>query len=174
VQLWIKDTSTSDCLRLSFRKSQKSKESKGLYEGYLISAEVPKAKQTKQIVCLSCTDRLLGSIAESADGQSIILGSRRDGGAEAILLQRQHGAAFWTQCFQLSNEVVAFLTQQNESTVVRKKRALNAAERVINKGAAKGVRLRGTQEGEVQGATDVSGTSCPLLLFSIYNIRTNQ
>jgi hypothetical protein len=44
-QLWVKDK--EGCLRLSFRKGQ---ESNGLYRGYLISAEVPKSKQTKQVV----------------------------------------------------------------------------------------------------------------------------
>lgn len=123
-------------------------------------------------MCLSCIERLLGSIAESADGQSIIIGSRRDGGSQTVILQRHQGA-YWTQCLELTTEILAFLTQRNESTVVRKKRALNAAERVINKGAAKGVRQRGEQEGEVPATTDVSGRSCPLFIFSIYNIKTN-
>ncbi|GAQ90555.1 hypothetical protein KFL_006550050 [Klebsormidium nitens] len=159
-QLWVKDTSSTSGgsdLRLTFRKGQESDVSNGLYKGYLISSEVPKGKQTKQVVCLSCIERLLGSIAESADGQSIILGCRRDGGAEAVILRRQHGAAFWTQCLELTTEILAFLSQRNESTVVRKKRALNAAERVINRGAAKGVRQRGPQEGEIPATTDAGG-----------------
>lgn len=97
-QFWVKDT--EDCLRLIFRKGQ---DSGGVYRGYLISAIVPKSKQQKQIVCLSCIHRLLGSIDESADGQSILLKNRRDGGLDAAILQRRGDDAFWTQSLELTN-----------------------------------------------------------------------
>jgi hypothetical protein len=136
-QLWVKDK--EGCLRLGFRKGQ---ESNGLYRGYLISAEVPKSKQTKQVVCLSCINRLLGSIAESEDGLSLTIRSRRDGGGDGVIMQRHGAGTFWTQSLELSNELITVLTGQNESTVVRKKPRLNAAEQAINKGAAKGQRPR--------------------------------
>jgi hypothetical protein len=144
-QLWVKDK--EGCLRLTFRKSQ---ESSIIFRGYLISAEVPKSKQTKQVVSLSCIDRLLGSIAESANGLSLTISSRRDGGPEAAILQRHRAESFWTQSLELTDELISFLTGHNKSTVVRKKPRLNAAEQHINKGAAKGGRAR---IGEVPGTT---------------------
>jgi hypothetical protein len=97
-QLLFKDT--EECLRLTFRKGH---ESSGIYEGYLISAEVPKSKQMKQVVCLSCIDRLLGSIAQSADGLSITLERRKDGGGDAVIMQRHGSETFWTQSLELTD-----------------------------------------------------------------------
>jgi diphthamide synthase (EF-2-diphthine--ammonia ligase) len=88
-QLWSKDK--EGCLRLTFRKG---KDKSGVYRGYLISTEVPKSKQTKQVVCLSCVDRLLGSVAESGNGVGITVESIRDGGADAAILQRYGAETF--------------------------------------------------------------------------------
>jgi hypothetical protein len=111
---------------------------------------VPKSKQTKQVVCLSCIDRLLGTIAESADGLSLTIRSRRDGGGDAVIMQRHGAETFWTQSLELTNELITFLTGQNERKVVRKKLRFNAAEQAINQGAAEGERAR---IGGIQGTT---------------------
>jgi hypothetical protein len=144
-QLWVKDNEGG--LRLTFRKGQDKSD---VYRGYLISAEVTKSKQTKQVVCLSCVDRLLGSTALSGDGLSITVKGRRDGRPDAAILQRHGAKTFWTQSLQLTNELITFLTGQNESTVVRKKPRLNPAEQHINRGAAQGRRAR---VGGVPGST---------------------
>jgi hypothetical protein len=143
-QLWVRDE--EGCQRLTFWKGQKSSV---IYRGNLISAEVPKSKQTKQVVCLRCIDMLLSNIVESADGlsitvrsRSLTVRSRRDGGPDAAILQRHGAGTFWTQILELTKELISILTSQNESTVMQKKLHLNAAQQAINKGAAKGERAR--------------------------------
>lgn len=147
-------------LRLTFRKSQ---ERKAILRGYLVTSEIPKAKQSKQIVCLSCIGRLLGNVTESADKRSILIKQRRDGGEDVVVLQRLGEDNHWTQTLELTSQIVAFLVQQNETTLVRKKRRLNAAEQVVNKGAAKGARLR---EGGVPGVDTRARSVSATPLFS--------
>jgi hypothetical protein len=36
--------------------------------GYLGSVEIPKSKQCKQIVCLSCINNMVGKVADIDDG----------------------------------------------------------------------------------------------------------
>jgi hypothetical protein len=83
-QVWVKSKETAGLQRVNFRKSDR-----GAQMGYLISAEIPKLKQCKQIVCLHCVNNLLGVVGDSADGLLITLSGRKDGGREAILMQRQ-------------------------------------------------------------------------------------
>ncbi|GAQ88268.1 hypothetical protein KFL_004140040 [Klebsormidium nitens] len=154
-QLWVKDE--EGCLRLAFRKGQQSN---GVQRGYLISAKVPRAKQARSLVCLSCIGKLLGKVVEAADGRTIALSERLDDGANTSILQ-QHPAGYWTQVLALDDALISFLRGQNEGTVERKKRQLTAAEQVINKGGAKGLqpRVREPEAPETNGEERAPATS---------------
>jgi hypothetical protein len=137
-QLWLKGSGDSG-MRLSFRKGQQSE---GLCNGYLISVGIPKSKQSRQLVCLSCVGRLIGDVTESADGQQLLLSCRRDGREDAILLQRQGKDGHWIQHFELTNEVIAFVMAEDERTASRKRPRPAAAAQIGGRAAAKGVRPR--------------------------------
>ncbi|GAQ86061.1 hypothetical protein KFL_002680070 [Klebsormidium nitens] len=116
--------------------------------GYLISAEVPKSKQQKQIVCLHCVHKLLGVVTESTDGLSIMLSSRKDGGQDTAVLRRETRRSPWSQTLELTDDVLSFLCQQNVSTMPGQKPVATAASQIGKRGMAKGVppRARGAAE----------------------------
>ncbi|GAQ83652.1 hypothetical protein KFL_001560190 [Klebsormidium nitens] len=101
----------------------------------------PRAKQARSLICLSCIGKLLGKVVEAADGRTVALSERLDGGADTPILQL-HWDGHWTQVLALVDGLISFLRGQNEGTVERKKRQLTAAEQVINKGGAKGLKPR--------------------------------
>lgn len=80
-QVWVKSKEAAGLQRDNFRKSDR-----GAQMGYLISAEIPKSKQCKQILCLHCVNNLLGVVGDTADGLLVTLSGRKDGGREAILM----------------------------------------------------------------------------------------
>jgi hypothetical protein len=135
-QLCMKDAGGNE-MRMTLRKGQQDK---GVSNGYLISAEIPKAKQCRQLVCLSCVGRLLGTIKESSDGRQLLLSCRPDGGEDAILLQRQDEGFSWVQVFEVTNALIGFLTKEDERTATRKRARPSAATQIGERGAAKGLR----------------------------------
>jgi hypothetical protein len=134
-QVWVK--SKKGQLKLNFRKSDRR------IMGYVVSAEIPKAKQCKQFVCLSCIQDLLGMIAESDDGLSVTLSARRDGKQDSPILQREGQGSPWKQSLQLTNELLGFLREENARTMPgQRPKAATAASQIGNRGMAKGVRPR--------------------------------
>jgi hypothetical protein len=103
---------SSGLLKLSFRKHSTLK-------GYLISASVPKSKQVKQILCLSCVARHLGSVKDSADGLSLLLTDRRPGLQDAVLFQRETSGS-WLQRLQLTDQLLEEASAANEGGRKRK------------------------------------------------------
>ena len=123
--------------RINFRKSDR-----GAQMGYLISAEIPKSKQCKQIVCLHCVNNLLGVVADSADGLSVTLSSRKDREQDAILMQRQSRGEGWSQTLELTDELIGFFCRENARTMPGHRQISTAAAQIGSRGMAKGVRPR--------------------------------
>ncbi|GAQ93681.1 hypothetical protein KFL_018090010, partial [Klebsormidium nitens] len=130
-------------MTLAWRKSDR-----GVLMGYLISAGIPKGKQCKQVVCLSCMNRLLAVVAESADGLSVTLSGRKDGGQDTPILRRQRGEGPWNQSFELTDDVLSFLCRENATTGLGQRPVATAATQIGDRGMAKGVRPR------VKGASE--------------------
>ena len=136
-QIWVKSKGAAGLQKINFRKSDR-----GAQMGYLISADVPKSKHCKQIVCLHCANNLLGMVADSADGLSVTLSSRKDGEQDAILMRRQSRGEAWSQTLKLTNELIGFLHQENASTMSGQRQISTAAAQIGSRGMAKGVRPR--------------------------------
>ncbi|GAQ93518.1 hypothetical protein KFL_016050010, partial [Klebsormidium nitens] len=142
-RIWVKSKKSPSLITLAWRKSDR-----GTLMGYLVSAGVPKAKQCKQVVCLSCVHNLLGVVAESADGLSVTLSGRKDGGQDTPILRRQREEGPWSQSFELTDDVLSFLCQQNATTGLGQRPVATAASQTGERGMAKGVRPR------VKGASE--------------------
>jgi hypothetical protein len=118
-QIWTKEPN-SGALRLSFRKFSTLK-------GYLISASVPKSKQVKRLLCLSCVARHLGSVGESAYGLSMLLTDRDPDLQDAVLFQRDSSGA-WQQKLQITHQLLEEAAAADEGGRKRKIPKKSAAE----------------------------------------------
>ncbi|GAQ93630.1 hypothetical protein KFL_017330010 [Klebsormidium nitens] len=156
-EIWVKGKEGR--LKLNFRKSDRR------IMGYLISAEIPKAKQCKQIVCLSCVDRLLGKVTVSIDGLSITLSIRKDGGQDTAVLRRETLGSPWSQTLELTDDVLSFLCRENATTVPGQRSVATAASQVGKRGMAKGMRPR------AKGATEESSTEGAVLGIKAHAVR---
>jgi DNA-directed RNA polymerase subunit RPC12/RpoP len=110
-RIWVKSKKPPGLMTLAWRKSDR-----GALMGYLITAGVPKAKQCKQVVCLSCVENLLGVVTESTDRLSVTLSGRKDGGQDTSILRRRRGGGPWSQSLELTDDVLSFLCWQNATT----------------------------------------------------------
>ncbi|GAQ88759.1 hypothetical protein KFL_004570010, partial [Klebsormidium nitens] len=133
-QIWVRGKDGQ--LRVNFRKSDRK------IMGYLISAQIPKGKQCRQIVCLSCIHKLLGMVTENSDGLSVTLSSRNDGGQDTTILRRQTGEGAWSQTFELTDVVLSYLSRENVTTGLGQRPVATAASQIGERGMAKGVRPR--------------------------------
>jgi hypothetical protein len=122
----------SNLLRIQFNKKVDLK-------GYLLSANVPKGKQVKSILCLSCVDKFLGSISYSPDGQQLLLTNEADGTENAVLFQRLESGA-WHQKLKFEDNLVERVAAANGKSQKRPRKA--AAESTINHGMRAGKRAR--------------------------------
>jgi hypothetical protein len=152
-QIWVKSKEAAGLLMINFRKSDR-----GAQMGYLISAEIPRSKQCKQIVCLHCVNNLLGVVADSADRLAVTLNSQKDREQDAypcrlsphqdsimlpILLMRQQSTGeAWSQTLELSDGLIGFLRRENTRTMPGQRQISTAAAQIGGKGMAKGVRPR--------------------------------
>jgi hypothetical protein len=57
-------------------------------KGYLVSCNVPKNKQRKQIICLASVAKLMGQLKVGADAQSVTLCERGHNQQDAMLFER--------------------------------------------------------------------------------------
>jgi hypothetical protein len=80
-QVWSSAGGAEGILRLSFRKSA--------MKGYLVSCDVPKNKQRRQILCLGCVGKLMGWLRVSADAESVSLCNRAHGQQDGLLFERR-------------------------------------------------------------------------------------
>lgn len=136
-QVWVKSKEAAGLQRVNFRKSDR-----GAQMGYLISAEIPRSKRCKQIVCLHCVNNLLGVVGDSADGLSVTLSGRKDGEQEAMLMRRQSREEAWTQTLKLTDKLIGFLHRENTRTMSGQRQISTAAAQIGSRGMAKGVRPR--------------------------------
>jgi hypothetical protein len=136
-QVWVKSKEAAELLRVNLRKNDR-----GTLIGYLISVGIPRSKQCKQIVCLHCVNNLLGVVADSADGLSVTLSSRKDREQDAILMRRQSTGEAWSQTLELSDGLIGFLHRENTRTMPGQRQISTAAGQIGGRGVAKGVRPR--------------------------------
>jgi hypothetical protein len=153
-RIWVKSKESAGLMTLAWRKSER-----GVLMGYLISPRVLRSKQCKQVVCLNCVHNLLGVVTESADRLLITLSSRRDGGQDMPILRRQRGDGPWSQSFELTDDVLSFLCQENATTGLGHRPVATTAIQIGDRGMAKGVRPR------VKGASEETSTEVSLHIF---------
>jgi hypothetical protein len=111
-QVWSNSGGSDGVLRLSFCKST--------MKGYLVSCNVPKNKQRKQIICLACVAKLMGQLKVGADTHSVTLCERGHDQHDAMLFERLPSGS-WKQQLGLMDELLEGAVAANESSISRKK-----------------------------------------------------
>jgi hypothetical protein len=111
-QIWKGTGGTDGSLKLSFRKSA--------MKGYLVSCDVPKNKQRKQIICLACVGKLMGKLRVGADAGSLSLCDRAHGRRDELMFERLPSGS-WKQQLELTDELLEGAVAAHESSISKGK-----------------------------------------------------